>query len=163
MKKELIELKINGDFQELAVPPHRTLLDLLREELGLMGSKDGCNVGECGACTVLLDGEPVLSCLTLAVRCRGREVLTIEGLAREGKLHPLQEAFVYEGAVQCGYCTPGFIMMAKSMLDSNPDLSDEEIRDGLTGNLCRCTGYVKIIKAIKVAAEKIRLNPHWRY
>lgn len=162
MRKELIELKINGDSQELAVSPHRTLLDLLREELGLMGSKDGCNVGECGACTVLLDGEPVLSCLTLAVRCRGREVVTIEGLAREGKLHPLQEAFVYEGAVQCGYCTPGFIMMAKSILDLNPDPSDKEIRDGLTGNLCRCTGYVKIIRAIRVAAEKIRLNPDWR-
>jgi len=159
MNKELIELKINGDSQEIAVPQHRTLLDLLREELGLMGSKDGCDVGECGACTVLLDGEPVLSCLTLAVRCRGREVLTIEGLAREGKPHPLQEAFVYEGGVQCGYCTPGFIMMAKSILDSNPDPSDEEIRAGLTGNLCRCTGYVKIIQAIKVAAEKIRLSP----
>lgn len=158
MRKELIELKINGDSQELAVSPHRTLLDLLREELGLMGSKDGCNVGECGACTVLIDGEPVLSCLTLAVRCRGRAVVTIEGLAREGKLHPLQEAFVYEGAVQCGYCTPGFIMMAKSILDLNPDPSDKEIRDGLTGNLCRCTGYVKIIRAIRVAAEKIRLN-----
>ena len=163
MKKELIELKINGDRQALAIPPHRTLLDLLREELGLMGSKDGCNVGECGACTVLLDGEPVLSCLTLAVRCRGREVLTIEGLAREGMLHPLQEAFVHEGAAQCGYCTPGFIMMAKSILDLNPNPSDEEIRAGLAGNLCRCTGYVKIIKAIKVAAEKIDLNPQWRY
>ncbi len=162
MKKELIELTVNGDLQELAVPSHRTLLELLRDELGLIGTKDGCNVGECGACTVLVNEKPVLSCLTLAVRCGGQQVLTVEGLAREGKLHPLQEAFVHEGGVQCGYCTPGFMIMAKSLLDVNPDPTDEEIRNALTGNLCRCTGYLKIIKAIKVAAENMRLNPDWK-
>jgi carbon-monoxide dehydrogenase small subunit len=128
------------------------LLELLRNELGLSGTKEGCGTGECGACTVLLDGKPVNSCLMLAVDAEGREVTTVEGLEKEGKLHPLQEAFVEEGAVQCGFCTAGMLMAAKGLLEENAHPTEEEIRRGISGNLCRCTGYVRIVRAIQRAA-----------
>jgi len=146
--KQLIELKVNGESYETAVDPHRTLLEVLRENLGLTGAKEGCDLGACGACTVLIDGKAVLSCLTLAVDSQKKEITTIEGLAREGKLHPLQQNFVNHGAIQCGFCTPGMILSAKAMLDKNPKPTEEEVKRGISGNLCRCTGYTKIIEAI---------------
>ena len=146
--KQLIELKVNGEFYETAVDPHRTLLEVLRENLGLTGAKEGCDLGACGACTVLIDGKAVLSCLTLAVDSQKKEITTIEGLAKEGKLHPLQQNFVNHGAIQCGFCTPGMILSAKAMLDKNPKPTEEEVKRGISGNLCRCTGYTKIIEAI---------------
>ena len=146
--KQLIELKVNGEFYETAVDPHRTLLEVLRENLGLTGAKEGCDLGACGACTVLIDGKAVLSCLTLAVDSQKKEITTIEGLAREGKLHPLQQNFVNHGAIQCGFCTPGMILSAKAMLDKSPKPTEEEVKRGISGNLCRCTGYTKIIEAI---------------
>jgi len=152
--KQLIELKVNGEAYEVAIEPRRTLLEVLREDLGFTGTKQGCNEGECGACTVLIDGEPVNSCLVLAVEAQDKDILTIEGLADGQKLHPLQEAFVEHGAFQCGFCTPGMILSAKALLDRNPQPTEEEIRRGISGNLCRCTGYVKIIEAIKAAAPK---------
>ena len=151
-----IRFKLNGREVEAEVEPNTLLLNLLREQFHLTGAKYGCGIGECGACTVLLDGEPILSCLTLAVEVDGREVTTIEGLAEDGKLHPLQRAFLEEGAVQCGFCTPGMILTAKALLDENPNPSEEEIREYLKGNLCRCTGYVNIVKAVKRAAEEMR-------
>ncbi len=151
-----IRFKLNGREIEAEVEPNTLLLNLLREHLHLTGAKYGCGIGECGACTVLLDGEPILSCLTLAVEVDGREVTTIEGLARDGELHPLQRAFLEEGAVQCGFCTPGMILTAKALLDENPNPSEDEIREYLKGNLCRCTGYVNIVKAVKRAAEEMR-------
>jgi len=154
--ERLINLKINGEPYEVRVKSNITLLDLLRDELGLTGTKRGCETGECGACTVLLEGKPVNSCLVLAVEANGKDVLTIEGLAKDDKLHPLQEAFIKEGAVQCGYCTPGMIMSAKALLDENPNPTEEEVKKAIAGNLCRCTGYVKIVKAILAAAEKMR-------
>jgi aerobic carbon-monoxide dehydrogenase small subunit len=150
MKKEL-HIKVNGDEHHLLVATHRTLLEVLRDQLGLTGTKNGCGAGECGACTVLLDGQPVNSCLTLAHEADGRDVLTIEGLARGGVLHPIQEAFVEEGAIQCGFCTPGMVLTTKALLDRNPDPTREEILEGLRGNLCRCTGYVKIVEAVMTA------------
>ncbi|MCD6480390.1 (2Fe-2S)-binding protein [Candidatus Bathyarchaeota archaeon] len=150
-----IRFKLNGREIEAEVEPNTLLLNLLREHLHLTGAKYGCGIGECGACTVLLDGEPILSCLTLAVEVDGREITTIEGLARDGELHPLQRAFLEEGAVQCGFCTPGMILTAKALLDENPNPSEEEIREYLKGNLCRCTGYVNIVKAVKRAAEEM--------
>ena len=150
-----IRFKLNGREVEAEVEPNTLLLNLLRERFHLTGAKYGCGIGECGACTVLLDGEPILSCLTLAVEVDGREVTTIEGLAEDGKLHPLQRAFLEEGAVQCGFCTPGMILTAKALLDENPNPSEEEIREYLKGNLCRCTGYVNIVKAVKRAAEEM--------
>ena len=148
--KQLISLNVNGETHELAVFPWRTLQEVIREELKLTGTKKGCDTGDCGACTVLLDGRAVLSCLLLAVRCQDAEIVTIEGLAEsKDRLHPLQEAFVNHGAIQCGFCTPGVILTAKALLDSNPNPTIEEIRVGISGNLCRCTGYAKIIEAIQ--------------
>jgi len=144
-----IPLTINGEHRELEVEPFRSLLDTLRNEAGLTGTKKGCDVGDCGACTVILDGKPVCSCLVLAAEAEGCEVTTIEGLSSDGKLHPLQESFLKFGGAQCGFCTPGVIMMAKALLDANPSPSEEEIRFAIAGNICRCTGYTKIIEAIK--------------
>ena len=146
--KRILRLSVNGREYEVAVSPHRTLLKVLREELGLSGSKDGCDLGSCGTCTVIIDGNPVLSCLTLACSCEGKEILTIEGVSSGGKLHPLQENFMKYGAVQCGYCTPGMIMSAKALLDENPNPSELDVRRAISGNLCRCTGYVKIVEAV---------------
>jgi carbon-monoxide dehydrogenase small subunit len=153
MKKRWIELRINNESYDLAVEPQRTLLEVLREDLGLTGAKEACGTGECGACTVLIDGKPILSCLTLAAEAQGKEIVTIEGLTRGANLHPLQKAFVQYGAIQCGYCTSGMILNAKSILDENPKPSREEIIKGLEGNLCRCTGYNKIVEAIMEASK----------
>ena len=154
--KHNIRLAVNGETYTIAVEPRESLLDVLRDKLGLTGTKKGCNRGDCGACTVIMDGKPVNSCLVLAVEADGKELLTIEGLADKGQLHPVQEAFIQYGAIQCGYCTPGMIMSAKALLDENPNPTEEEIRRAIGGNLCRCTGYVKIIDAIKKAAESIQ-------
>ena len=151
----LLRLRVNGDDYSVAVPVHRTLLEVLREDLWLTGTKHGCEVGECGACTVLLDGEPVLSCLTLAVDAQGREITTVEGLAQNGELHPLQVAFAERGAAQCGYCTPGMLLTAKALLDKNPTPTEDEIREALSGNLCRCTGYLQILEAVRLAGERL--------
>jgi len=151
-----INLKINEEDYKLNVKPNTLLLDLIRNEIGLTGTKRGCDTGECGACTVLIDGVAVNSCLVLAIEVDGKNILTIEGLAKNGKIHPLQEAFIEEGAVQCGFCTPGMILSAKALLDKNPTPTEEEIKVAIAGNLCRCTGYKKIIKAISSAAEKMR-------
>lgn len=147
--KSLINLKINGKEYELAVEENKTLTDLLRYDLGLTGTKKGCETGECGSCTVILNGKPVNSCLVLAVQANGAEVLTIEGLKPPQGLHPLQQAFVDKGAIQCGYCTPGVILSASSLLKKNPSPSEQEIREALSGNLCRCTGYQKIVEAVQ--------------
>lgn len=155
MGVRLINFKLNGRPVSIEVRDNELLINVLRERLGVLSPKYGCGIGECGACTVLLDGEPVLSCLTLAVEVDGREVTTVEGLAKGGKLHPVQEAFIEEGAIQCGYCTPGFILVAKRLLEEVRNPSEDVIREYVRGNLCRCTGYVNIIKAIKRAAEKI--------
>ena len=154
--KKAIRLLVNGFEYDVLVKPHWTLLRVLRDELGLTGTKEGCGKGECGACTVIMDGEAVLSCLVLAVQAQGRPILTIEGLAREGRLDPLQDAFVKHGAIQCGFCTPGMIMTAKAFVTKNPHPAEEQIKKALSGNLCRCTGYVKIIEAVRSveAAEK---------
>jgi carbon-monoxide dehydrogenase small subunit len=151
--KQLIKLKINGYHYETAADDRRTLLEILRENVGLTGTKKGCEEGECGVCTVLMDGEAVASCLVLAVEAQGREITTVEGLAQGDKLHPIQEAFVKYGALQCGFCTSGMILSAKALLDKNPKPSEDEIRMAIAGNLCRCTGYVKIIEAIQAVAE----------
>ena len=148
-----IELTINGEEFDLTLKPARTLLELLRDDLDLTGTKDGCDGGECGACTVLIDDEPRLACLTLAATLDGKKVLTIEGLAKDGSLHPLQRAFLEKGAVQCGYCTPGVILSAKALLDKNPAPTEKDIKKALAGNLCRCTGYRKIIGAVLEAAS----------
>jgi carbon-monoxide dehydrogenase small subunit len=148
-----MKLKVNGQEFEIAAQPWRTLLDVLRYELKLTGTKEGCGTGNCGACTVLLDGKAVNSCLVFAVEAEGKEITTIEGVARNGKLHPLQQAFMDEGAVQCGFCTPGMILTAKALLDSNPHPTEPQIRQGIAGNLCRCTGYDKIVRAIMRAAN----------
>lgn len=152
MARQEIELKINGKSYSLSMPPQRTLLEVLREDLGLTGTKEGCSEGECGVCTVLLDGIPVRSCLLLAVDVRGRKITTIEGLVKEGELHPIQKSFIEHGAIQCGFCTPGMILSAKALLDEKPSPTEEEIRIALSGNLCRCTGYQKIFKAVQAAA-----------
>lgn len=154
MNKVTINTTINSRNYKLSVSPNQTLLNFLREELGLTGTKRGCEIGECGACTVLLDGEAVNSCLVLTPQIDGREVLTVEGLMQNGKLHPLQESFLNHDAVHCGFCTPGMLMSAKALLDKNPNPTEEEIRIAISGNLCRCTGYVQIVEAIKSAAEK---------
>ena len=156
MEEIAVQFTLNGQEVRVETPPAFTLLRLLRERLGLTGTKPGCERGECGACTVLLDGEPVNSCLILAPQVEGREVLTIEGLAEGEKLNPIQEAFIEESAVQCGYCIPGMIMSAKALLNTNPEPSRDEIKTAISGNLCRCTGYAKIIRAIEVAAERSR-------
>jgi aerobic-type carbon monoxide dehydrogenase small subunit (CoxS/CutS family) len=152
----LVRLSVNGESHDLAVAPQRTLLEALREDLDLTGTKHGCELGECGACTVLVDGEPRLACLTLAVDAEGREVTTVEGLAAGADLHPLQTAFAELSAAQCGYCTPGMLMASKALLDRNPEPSTEETKQALSGNLCRCTGYTKILEAVALAAERIR-------
>jgi len=153
--EHVINLKINGEPYEISVRPNMTLLDFLREKVGFTGTKKGCDTGQCGACTVLLDGKPINSCLVLAVDANGRELLTIEGLAKNGQLHPLQEAFIQEGAVQCGYCTSGMLLSAKALLDENPAPKEEDVKKGIAGNLCRCTGYVRIVKAILNVAKKM--------
>ncbi len=150
--KTLIHLKVNGIEHELAVEPNRLLVDLLREELELTGTKKGCGTGECGACTIILNGKPVNSCLVLAVSADGGEILTIEGLKQEAGLHPIQQAFVEKGAIQCGFCSPGMILSSYSLLQKNPAPSEREIREALSGNLCRCTGYQKIVEAVQSAA-----------
>lgn len=151
---ERITLNVNGQSHQLNIKVNETLLDVLREQLGLFGTKKGCDSGACGACTVIIDGEPALSCMTLAVRCQGREILTIEGLAPEGELHPLQESAIEHGAVQCGFCTPGWLMSAKALLDENPAPSRREVQAAIAGNLCRCTGYKQIEDAILAVAKK---------
>jgi len=152
--KTLITLKVNGREWELAVEPNRTLVDVLRHDLELTGTKRGCDLGECGSCTVVLNGKPVNSCLVLAVQANGAEILTIEGLAGPGGLHPLQQAFVEKGSIQCGFCTPGMILSATSLLEKNPNPTEAEIRTALSGNLCRCTGYQKIVEAVQSVNKK---------
>jgi len=147
---------VNGQKVNVAVSPSETLAEFLRTRLGLAGTKEGCDTGDCGACTVILNGKAVNSCLVLAVETEGGHVTTIEGLSSDGELHPLQQAFIDNGSVQCGFCTPGMIMGAKALLDENPNPSQEEIRLGLAGNLCRCTGYVSIIQAVTAAAKQLR-------
>jgi len=154
--KIAITLNVNGKDYPLEVKPNEILLNVLRDRLGLMGTKYGCGIGECGACTVLLGRKAILSCQTLAFTADGKQITTIEGLERGGELHPLQQAFIDEGAVQCGYCTPGMILNAKALLDVNPDPSNEEIKQAIRGNLCRCTGYTNIVRAIKTASVKIK-------
>lgn len=151
-----IEMIVNGNRHKVEVHPWETLLEILREKLQLTGTKEGCGLGECGACTVIMEGVAVNSCLIPAMEAEGKEILTIEGLAANGKLHPIQQAFVAHGGMQCGFCTPGMILSSKSLLDRNPDPSEEEIREGIAGNFCRCTGYTKIIESIKAAAEEMR-------
>jgi carbon-monoxide dehydrogenase small subunit len=151
--KKIIRLTVNGEPLEAAVAQNQTLVQFLREDLGLTGTKHGCGLGDCGACTVILDGKAVNSCLVLAIQANGAEVLTIEGLAENGKLHPLQQAFVDKGAIQCGFCTPGMILSAKALLEERPNPTELEIRTALSGNLCRCTGYQKIVEAIDEAAK----------
>jgi aerobic carbon-monoxide dehydrogenase small subunit len=152
--KQVIRLRVNGEEHEALVKPNMTLLDFLRNGLGLTGTKKGCDEGDCGACTVLLDGKPVNSCLVLALEANGKDVLTIEGLSQGGELHPLQRAFIEKGAVQCGYCSPGMLLSAKALLSENPTPTEHEVRSAISGNLCRCTGYVKIVEAILAAAKK---------
>lgn len=155
MSKRIVQFILNGDPVEAVVKEHLTLLDFLRDQMGLTGTKKGCEQGECGACTVLIDGLPINSCSTLAVECEGREVTTIEGLAKNGELHPIQKQFIDKWALQCGYCTPGMIMSAKALLDHNPRPTELEIREAIAGNLCRCTGYAKIVEAIQAAAAEM--------
>ncbi len=152
--KRIITLNVNGEPFEVLTEVHRTLLEVLREDLGLTGTKRGCDLGTCGACTVLIEGKPYLSCLTLAIDAQTKKILTIEGLAQDGNPHPLQKAFVEKGAIQCGFCTPGMILTAKALLDENPHPTEEEVKRGISGNLCRCTGYVKIVEAIRSVTEK---------
>lgn len=153
--KRLMTVTVNGQRHEVAVAPNRTLLDMLRKELGLTGTKHGCGEGDCGACAVLLDGLPVNSCLVLALECEGREVQTIEGVARGNTLHPVQDAFVETGAVQCGYCTPGMVLTSMDLIGRNPSPSEAEVRHAISGNLCRCTGYSKIVEAVLLAADRL--------
>ncbi|MDP2937293.1 MAG: (2Fe-2S)-binding protein [Dehalococcoidia bacterium] len=157
--KHLIKLTVNGEEYEVAIEPNRSLLDVLRDDLELTGTKKGCETGDCGACTVVLDGKTVNACLILAVSANGKSILTIEGVAQGGKLHPVQEAFIEHGAIQCGYCTPGMILSAKSLLEENPRPTEWEVREAIAGNLCRCTGYVKIVKAILAVAEEMAKAP----
>ena len=151
--KTLINLKVNGKGYDLAVEPNKTLVDLLRYDLGLTGTKKGCGTGECGSCTVIFNGKPVNSCLVLAIQANGAEILTIEGLKPPQGLHPLQQAFVDKGAIQCGFCTPGMILSASSLLQKNPNPTEAEIRTALSGNLCRCTGYQKIVEAVQSVSK----------
>ena len=154
--KYQLEIEVNAKIYKLDIYPWQSLREILREQLGLTGTKVGCSTGNCGACTVLIDGMAVKSCLVLAMQAAGKSILTVEGLHDGDKLHPLQEAFIDSYAVQCGYCTPGMLMAAKAILDQNPNPTENEIRDGLHGNICRCTGYVKIIDAVRDAAERLR-------
>ena len=154
--KQDITLRINGESYEVRVKPSETLLEVLRDKLGLTGTKEGCDTGKCGACTVLIDGKAVRSCLTLAIAARDQEITTIEGLAQGEELHPIQQAFVEHGALQCGFCTPGMVMISKAFLEDTPDPTEKEIREALVGNICRCTGYVKIVEAIQASAKEMR-------
>jgi carbon-monoxide dehydrogenase small subunit len=155
ISKTEIELRINGQLYSVFVSPNATLLDVIRGEIGLTGTKKGCDMGECGACTVLLDGKPYNSCLILALDVRDKNITTIEGLVRGGELDTIQQAFIDYGAIQCGFCTPGLVLQAKAFLSENPSPKEEEIKEALSGNLCRCTGYVSVIRAIQAVAEKI--------
>ncbi len=154
--KQVMSFKINGTIFEEEIDHRRTLLEVLRENFGLLGTHKGCDEGQCGACTILVEGKAVNSCLILAASVQGKEITTIEGLAQGDKLHPIQEEFINAGAIQCGFCTPGMIMTAKAFLDKNPNPTENEIRNGLCGNLCRCTGYFQIIEAVSKAAERMR-------
>jgi aerobic-type carbon monoxide dehydrogenase small subunit (CoxS/CutS family) len=154
IQREVIALSVNGEERQLLVPVHRTLLEVLREDLGLTGTKHGCELGECGTCTVLVDGRPQLSCLLLPVQVEGAEVTTVEGLGTTADLHPLQRSFAELGAAQCGYCTPGMLLAASALLDERPRPTRDEIREALAGNLCRCTGYSKIVEAVELAASR---------
>jgi len=156
MENKAIKVKINGKSHEVIVPPWRTLLELIREDLKLTGTKEGCGQGECGSCTVIMGGKTVNSCLVLAMEADGQEILTVEGLEDGDKLHPVQEAFVEHAGMQCGFCTPGMIMSATALLDRNPNPSEEDIREGIAGNFCRCTGYTKIIESIGAAAKAMK-------
>lgn len=155
IRRQKIRLIVNEQEYELLVEPHKTLLDVLRNNLSLTGTKRGCNSGECGACTVLLDGIPILSCMTLACEVEGKKIQTIEGIAQNGELHPVQKAFIECGAIQCGFCTPGMVLSAVALLNSNPNPNTDEIKKAISGNLCRCTGYIKIIEAIQQAAHAL--------
>jgi aerobic-type carbon monoxide dehydrogenase small subunit (CoxS/CutS family) len=150
-----VTLEVNGERTPLLVPVHKTLLEVLREDMNLTGTKHGCELGECGTCTVLVDGQPELSCLLLPIQIEGRAITTIEGMAHGSELHPLQQAFAELGAAQCGYCTPGILLASRSLLETNPRPTRDEIREALAGNLCRCTGYVKILEAVELAAERL--------
>jgi aerobic-type carbon monoxide dehydrogenase small subunit (CoxS/CutS family) len=154
-----LTLRVNGEDHEVAFAPHKTLLEVLREDMGLTGTKHGCELGECGTCTVIVDGEPLLSCLLLGIECEGRDIVTVEGLSTAKGPHPLQTAFADLNAAQCGYCTPGFLCASKALLDHDADPSREEIKDALSGNLCRCTGYLKIFEAVERAAAELRGEP----
>ena len=156
MDKVRLRLTVNGEQRDVLAPVHHTLLEVLREECGLTGTKHGCELGECGTCAVLVDGRPVLSCVTLPVECEGREVTTVEGMASGARLHPLQRAFAELGAAQCGYCTPGFLLVAEALLRQDPRPSRPQIAEATAGNLCRCTGYLKIFEAIELAAARMR-------
>ena len=158
-QKAHIQLRVNGEPVEVAFAPHKTLLEVLREDLGLTGTKHGCELGECGCCAVLVDGKPVLSCLMLGVAVEGHEVSTIEGMAPGAELHPLQEAFADLGAAQCGYCTPGILLTAKALLEETPRPTLDQIKQALSGNLCRCTGYIKIYEAVELAAARMAGEP----
>lgn len=155
-QKAHISFILNGEAAEVAFAPHKTLLEVLREDLGLTGTKHGCELGECGTCTVLVDGKSILSCLMLGLDAEDREVISIEGLAENGRLHPLQDTFADLGAAQCGYCSPGFLLAAKELIDKSPNPSRDEIKEALSGNLCRCTGYIKIYEAVELAAARVR-------
>jgi aerobic-type carbon monoxide dehydrogenase small subunit (CoxS/CutS family) len=159
VEKTTMRLRVNGEDVDVAFAPHKTLLEVLREDLGLTGTKHGCELGECGTCAVLVDGVPVLSCLVLTLDLEGKEITTVEGMAEGPTLHPLQEAFADLGAAQCGYCTPGFLLTAKALLDENPKPTRGEIKDALAGNLCRCTGYLKIYEAVELAAKRMHGAP----
>jgi len=150
-----LRLVLNGEGVEVSFAPYKTLLEVLREDLSLTGTKHGCELGECGACAILVDGKPVLSCLMLALECQGKNIVTVEGLTSQGSLHPLQEAFADLGAAQCGYCTPGILVTAKALLDENRHPSRDQIREALSGNLCRCTGYLQVFEAVEAAIVRI--------
>ena len=153
--KTVIRLNVNGQDHELFVPVHKTLLEVIREELGLTGTKHGCELGECGACTVLVDGLPLLACVTMPIDVQGKKILTVEGMGTMSNPHPLQTAFVEAGAIQCGYCTPGMLLTSKALLDNNPSPCRDEIKDALSGNICRCAGYPKITDAVELAARRM--------
>ena len=156
VERVVLTLDVNGEARQLLVPSHKTLLEVLREDMQLTGTKHGCELGECGTCTVLIDGKPQLSCLLLPIQLEGRAITTVEGMANGSDLHPLQVAFAELGAAQCGYCTPGILLAARSLLEENPRPARDEIREALAGNLCRCTGYTKILQAVELAADRLR-------